>query len=106
MRLRVGYQQSQFRPILTRFLDYYSILGPGVILRLTNPDVRLRVGHEHSQFRPILVHFMHYYSPCWGPIAISTFDDPRGAFTCPSSTLKILANYDFFHGLLLTVVGS
>ena len=25
--LRVGHQQSQFGPILARFLDYYSILG-------------------------------------------------------------------------------
>ena len=27
VRLRAGHQQSQFGPILARFLDYYSILG-------------------------------------------------------------------------------
>ena len=27
VRLHVGHQQSQFGPILARFLDYYSILG-------------------------------------------------------------------------------
>ena len=30
--LRVGHQQSQFWPILARFVDYYSLFwGPGVI---------------------------------------------------------------------------
>ena len=32
-------------------------------------------------------------------------DEPRGAFTCPSSTLTILAISDPFRGLLLTVLG-
>ena len=31
-------------------------------------------------------------------------DDPRGAFTCPSSTLIVLVNSDPFRGLLLTVL--
>ena len=32
MRLRVGHQHSQFWPILTRFMDYYSpIWGPTAI---------------------------------------------------------------------------
>ena len=32
MRLRVGHQHSQFWPILTRFVDYYSpIWGPTAI---------------------------------------------------------------------------
>ena len=80
--------------------------GPEVFPRLTNPRARLHVGHQHSQFGPILVRFMHYYSVFWGPRAISTIDDPWGAFTCPSSTLTILANSDPFRGLLLTVLGS
>ena len=67
--------------------------------------MRLRVGHQHSQFWPILVRFVHYYSPFWSPRAIFAIDDPRGAFTCPSSTLIVLANSDPFRGLLLTVLG-
>ena len=49
---------------------------------------------------------MDYYSPFWGTKGISTIDDPRGAFTCTSSTLTVLANSDPFRGLLLTVLGS
>ena len=32
-------------------------------------------------------------------------DDPRGAFTCPSSTLIVLAHSGPFRALLLTVLG-
>ena len=81
----------------------------GVLERFTRfviPGVRLCVGYQHSTFCPILVRLMDYYSPFWGPRAISTIADPRGAFTCPSSTLKFLANSDPFRGLLLTVLGS
>ena len=74
--------------------------------RLTNPWVRLRVGHQHSHFWPILTRFVDYHSPFWGPRAISTIDDPWGAFTCPSSTLTVLANSNPFRGLSLTVLGS
>ena len=74
--------------------------------RLTNPKVRLHVGHQHSHIQPILVRFKHYYSAFWGPRAISTIDEPRGSFMCPSSTLRVLANSDGFRGLLLTVLGS
>ena len=73
---------------------------------MTNPGVRLRVGHQHSQFWLILVHFLDYYPLFWGPRAIFTIEDPRGAFTCPSSTLTVLANSDPFRGLLITVLGS
>ena len=59
---------------------------------IDEPLVRLRVGHQHSHIRPILVRFVHYYSVFWGPRAISTSDNPRGAFTCPSSTPIVLAN--------------
>ena len=146
VRLRVHRQHSQFWPILTRFVDYYSpfcgpeaisivvepqvavmcrsstlavladsgpfrgllltILGPKRFPRLTNPEVRLRVGHQHSWFLSILVRFVHYYLPFFDPRVISTIDDPRGAFTCPSATLTVLANSDPFRGLLLTVLGS
>ena len=73
--------------------------------RLTNPGGRLRVGHQHSHIRPILIRFVHYYSSFWGPRAISTIDEPRGAFMCSSSTLTVLAKSDLFCGLLLTVLG-
>ena len=33
-------------------------------------------------------------------------DEPRGAFTCPSSTLTYLADSGPFHGLLLTILVS
>ena len=80
--------------------------GLGVISMIDEPLVRLRVGHQHSHIRPILVRFVHYHSAFWGPRAISTIDEPRGSFMCPSSTLRVLANSDGFRGLLLTVLGS
>ena len=42
----------------------------------------------------------------WGPKVISTINEPRGAFTCWSSTLAVFVDSDPFHGLLLTVLGS
>ena len=80
----------------------------GVLERFTRfaiPGVRLCVGYQHSPFCPILVRLVDYYSPFWGPRAISTIHDPGGAFTCPSSTLIVLANSDPFRGLLLAVSG-
>ena len=41
-----------------------------------------------------------------GSREISTIDDPRGAFTCPSPTITVLADSGTFRGLLLTVLGS
>src|SRR6187401_2529045 len=71
-----------------------------------NLGLRLRVGHQQSQFWPILARFMDYYSLFWGPGVISTIDEPRGALTCRSSTLAVLADSGPFRGLLLTVLGS
>src|SRR3954464_3573845 len=70
---------------------------------LTNPRVHLRPGHQHSQFLPILARFMGYYSPFWFPGAVSTIDEPQGAFTSLSSTLAVLAESGSLHGLLITV---
>ena len=42
----------------------------------------------------------------WGLGVISTIDEPRGAFTCRSSTLTILADSGPFRALLLAVLGS
>ena len=55
---------------------------------------------------PILARFEDYYSPFRGLSAISTIDEPRGAFTYRSSTIPGLAVSGPFHGLLLTVLGS
>src|SRR6187399_3275486 len=54
--------------------------------------MRLRVGHQHSQFWPILARFVDYYSPFWGPGVISSYNEPRDAFTCQSSALAVLAD--------------
>ena len=82
MRLRVGHQQSQFRPILARFVDYCTLFGgPEVISMIDEPRgafmsrfmdyyspfwgqprVRLRVGHQHPRFWLILPRFVDYYS--------------------------------------------
>ena len=81
------------------------VMGPKRFPRLLSPGVHLRVSHQQSQYWLILTHFMDYYSMFRGPRAISTIDDPRGAFPCPSSILTLLANSDTFRGLLLTVWG-
>src|SRR6187399_1400088 len=107
VRLRVVHQHSQFLPILARFVDYYSLFwGPGVISTIDETRVRLRVGHQQSKFWPILARFVDYYSLFWGPGVISMIDEPRGALTCRSSTLVVLADSGPFRGLLLTVLGS
>ena len=107
MRLHVGHQQSQFWPILARFVDYYSLFwGPRVISMTNEPQVRLRAGHQHSQFLSILTRFMDYYSPFCGHKVISMLVELRGALTCRSSTLIVLADSGPFRGLLVTVFGS
>ena len=60
--------------------------------------MRLRVSNQHSQFWPILARFVDYYSLFWGPRVISKIDEPRSEFTCPSSTLAVLADSDPFRG--------
>ena len=95
MRLRVGHQQSQFRPILARFMDYYSLFcGPGVISMIDEPR------------GAFMSRFVDYYSLFWGPEVICTIDERRGAFMCRSSTLTVLYDYGPFSGLLFTVLGS
>ena len=42
----------------------------------------------------------------WGLGVISTIDEPRGAFTCRSSTLTYSADSNTFHALLLNVLGT
>ena len=71
-----------------------------------NPKVRLHVGHQQSQFWLILARFVDYYSLFWGPRVISAINEPRGAFTCQTSTLAVFDDSGPFHGLLLTVLRS
>ena len=66
-----------------------TVLGPKQFPRLLNPGVRLRVSHQESHYWLILAHFVDYYSLFPGPRAISTNEDPRGAFTYPSSILTL-----------------
>ena len=73
---------------------------------VVEPKVHSRVGHQHSQFRPILARFVDYYSLFGRPGVIPTIYEPRGAFTCWSSTLTVLADSGPFRGLLLTILGS
>ena len=82
MRIRVGHQHSWFLSILARFVAYYTL------------------------FWLILARFLDCYSLFWGPRVISTIDEPRGAFTCRSSTLVVFVNSGPFRGLLHTVLGS
>ena len=42
----------------------------------------------------------------WGLGVISTIDEPRGAFTCRSSTLTYSADSNTFCALLLSVLGT
>ena len=65
----------------------------------------LRVGYQYSQFWPILARFVDYCSLFWGPAVISMINEPRGAFTCRSSTLAVLVDSGPFRGLLLTFFG-
>ena len=74
--------------------------------RLMIPGVRLCVRHQYSKFWPILTRLVDYYSPFWCPEVISIVVEPQGALMCRSSTLAVLADSGFFHGLLLTVLGS
>src|SRR6187399_1038679 len=68
--------------------------------------VRLCVGYQHAQYWPILASFVDYYSLFWGPGVISRIYEPRGMFTCRSTTLVVFVDSDPFRGLLLTVLGS
>ena len=107
MCLRVGHQHSQFRPILVRFVQYYSMFwGPRAISTIDDPGVRLLVHRHQSQFWLILTRFMDYYSPFWGPEVISMLVEQQGALTCRSSTLTVLADSGPFRGLSLTILGS
>ena len=50
--------------------------------------------------------FVDYYSMFWGPGVISMINEPRGVFTCRSSTLIVFADSDTFRALLRSILGS
>ena len=70
MRFRVGHQHSLFWPILTHFVDYYSLLGgPGVISTInelrgvfTCRSSTLAVFVNSDSFREILLTFLRSQS--------------------------------------------
>ena len=100
-------QHSQFWPILTRFVDYYSpFWGPKVISMVVEPQGVLKcrsstiaVWDDSGPFLRVLLSF-------GGPGVISTINEPRGAFTCRSSTLEVFVDFGPFRALLLTFLGS
>ena len=49
-----------------------------------------------GRFWPVSWTITHDSGPFWGPEVIFMIDDPQGAFTCPSTTLIVLANSDCF----------
>ena len=97
---------SSTLPVLADSGPFHRFWVPKRFPWLSNSKVSLRVGHQQSQFGPILAHFLDYYSLFWGLGVISMIDKPRGMFTCPSSTLTILADSSPFRGILLAVLGS
>ena len=79
MRSRAHLQHSQFWPILTRFVDYYSpFWGPEAISIVVEPkdaltcrSSTLAVLADSGPFCGILLTLL-------GPEGISTIDEPRG----------------------------
>ena len=107
VRLCVGRQHSQFWPILTRMLDYYSLFwGPEEISIVVEPQGALTCRSSTLVVLADFGPFVDYYTLFWGLRVIFTIDKPQGALTCRSSTLAVLADSGPFRGLLLTVLGS
>ena len=106
VRLRVRRQHTQFWPILTRFVDYYSpVLGRKAISIVVEPQGALTCWSSTLTYLAILACFVDYYSLFWGPRVISTINEPWSAFTLRSSTLAVFIDSDPLCGLLLTVLG-
>ena len=106
VRLRLVLQHSQFWPILSRFMGYYtSIWGSGAIFMVTEPQcaltwrsLALTILADSGPFRELLLTVL-------GPEAILMVAEPQDALACHSSTLAILPDPGLSHGLLLTVFG-
>jgi hypothetical protein len=119
VRLCVRRQHSQFWPILTRFMDYYSLYwGPEAISIVVEPQgvltywsSTLAVLADSGPFHGLLLTVLGpilavswTITLFWGLGVISRIDEPRGAFTCRSSTLTYLADSCPFRALLLSVL--
>ena len=77
MRLRVGRQPSQFWPILTSFMDYYSLFrGPRVISTINEPWGAFTCRSSTLAVLADSASFMDYYSLFRGPGVISTINEP------------------------------
>ena len=106
MRLRARPQPSQFWPILTRFVNYYSpFCGHEAISIVVEPQgaltfrsSTLAVFADSEPFRGLLLTVL-------GPKVISIVVEPQGALTCRLSTLTVLPNSGPFHGLFTYCFG-
>ena len=104
--LRVRHQHSQFWPILTRFVDYYSpFWTPEVISIVLEPQGVLTCWSstlaglaDSGPFHGLLLTF-------WAHVVISTIDEQRCVYV---SVINICSFGRFwpFHGLLLIDFGS
>ena len=106
VRLLVRSQQSQFWPSVCPFLgllltvlgsqsDFHSWLTPRCAY------VSVINTYSFGRFWPVSWTITLF----WGLGVISTIDEPRGAFTCRSSTLTYLADSSPFCALLLSILG-
>ena len=107
MHLRVRRQHSQFWPILTRFVDYYSqFWGPETITIVVEPQGALTCRSSTLAVLADSGPFCGLLLTILGSEVISTINEPWGAFTCWSSTLVVFVDSGPFHALLHTVLGS
>ena len=99
VRLRVRRQQSQFWPILARFVDYYSpFSGPKAISMVVEPQGALTC---RSSTLAILADSGPFHG-----LLLTVLGSTPGAFTCRSSTLAVFVDSGLFRALLLTILGS
>ena len=107
VRLRVGHQHSEFWPILTCFVDYYSLfLGPKVISIVVEPQgaltcrsSTLAVLSDSDPFRGLLLTILG---------TRSDFHDRRtpGCVYVSVTNTDNLGQFWSVCGLLLTVLGG
>src|SRR3954462_2641404 len=89
-----------FRGLFTHFLgpwsDFHDLRTPGCVY--------VSVINTRSFGRCWPVSWT-IYSLFWGRVVISTINEPRGAFTCRSSTLAVLADSGPLRGLFTHFLG-
>ena len=103
--LRVRHQHSQFWPILTRFVDYYSpFWTPEVISIVVEPQGVLTCWSSTlvvlGRFGPVSWTITHRFGvPKHFPLLLN----PKACLRVGHQDQEFLANSGPFHGLLLTV---